>query len=211
MIDYNALAKEIHADAVAHGWWKKKRPFGEVIALIHSELSEALEEYRDGRPAEWYECGEIVERIPLACAPVESDCTYRGHEYDCPHRGKKPEGIAVELVDAVIRILDFYWDAGYQVSSEIQRDKEDCKNFSKGGFPIFIATMHSFLSLDTLEAVSKHSCFNNMVIPKYYGLNSVVICIEDYFLYMGWDYEGILRRKIDYNKTRLYRHGNKVC
>ena len=38
------LQKEVHDTAVNHGWWDDgSRNFGEVIALIHSELSEALE------------------------------------------------------------------------------------------------------------------------------------------------------------------------
>jgi len=43
-MDLNALAKEIHQNAVDHGWWDNKRSFCEIIDLCHSELSEALEE-----------------------------------------------------------------------------------------------------------------------------------------------------------------------
>lgn len=41
------VAKEIHKNARAHGFWDKPRNFGEALALIHSEVSEALEAYRD--------------------------------------------------------------------------------------------------------------------------------------------------------------------
>ena len=43
----NEFAKEVHENAVAHGWWETARSFPEVAALIHSEVSEALEEWRD--------------------------------------------------------------------------------------------------------------------------------------------------------------------
>ena len=42
------LANNIHDNAIAHGWWEEERSFGELIALIHAEASEALEADRDG-------------------------------------------------------------------------------------------------------------------------------------------------------------------
>ena len=53
----------VHQNAKDHGWWEDQRSDGELIALQHSELSEALEAMRKGNP-------ESV-KIPGHCHAVE--------------------------------------------------------------------------------------------------------------------------------------------
>lgn len=43
---------EAYENAKAHGWWETSRNDGELIALMHSELSEALEGQRHPGPSE---------------------------------------------------------------------------------------------------------------------------------------------------------------
>lgn len=71
--------REVHRTAVEHGWWDVERPVLEAIALIHAELSEAVEDYRklDGSLTKVYR-----------------------------NDSGKIEGFGVELADAIIRILD---------------------------------------------------------------------------------------------------------
>lgn len=47
---WDRMAMDIHATARDKGWWDKERNDGELIALMHSELSEALEALRHGNP-----------------------------------------------------------------------------------------------------------------------------------------------------------------
>lgn len=86
----NELAQEIHLTAKKHGWWQKEvipTPNGDIsiepnipekLALIHSEVSEALEESRIGTPL---------------------TSTFLGTD-------DKPIGFSSELADIIIRVLD---------------------------------------------------------------------------------------------------------
>lgn len=47
---FNAVQDKVHATAKEKGWWDNERNDGEMIALIHSELSEGLEGLRHGNP-----------------------------------------------------------------------------------------------------------------------------------------------------------------
>jgi NTP pyrophosphatase (non-canonical NTP hydrolase) len=43
---FSEIQKTVHENAVSKGWWEENRSDGELIALMHSELSEALEALR---------------------------------------------------------------------------------------------------------------------------------------------------------------------
>ena len=122
------LANEVHAANVAKGWWTDlktgqdlhgTRNIGELLALMHSEISEALEAH-DGRYfAMRADLAKVIQIASLAMVKesVERDRlldihsslsraleAWRKDKRDdkLPHR----PGFRVELIDAMIRILD---------------------------------------------------------------------------------------------------------
>lgn len=48
--EWNKIQKNTHEMVKSKGFWEEKRNDGELIALMHSELSEALEALRHGNP-----------------------------------------------------------------------------------------------------------------------------------------------------------------
>lgn len=113
------LVTRAHDNAVKHGFWDPAPAFGTAIALIHSELSEALEEDRAGRPETWYKC-TAGNGDGTMCNPKRwIDCDMAGKESRCPFRNAKPEGVAVELADAVIRIADLCGHLGIDLEAAI--------------------------------------------------------------------------------------------
>lgn len=101
--DLTTRAREIHQIAVDHGWYDpdedgRQRSFPEIAMLCVCELAEAVESYRKGEP-------------PVFFKPVGDDS-----------KRQKPEGYAVEMMDCVIRILDWF---GYAENKKLFSETPD--------------------------------------------------------------------------------------
>jgi NTP pyrophosphatase (non-canonical NTP hydrolase) len=86
----NTLKNQAHAMAKKKGWWENERSPLEIHMLIVSEIAEATEAARR------WDVG-----------------MYLTH-------GGKPEGEAVELVDAIIRIADYFGKRGWDLEDVLK-------------------------------------------------------------------------------------------
>ena len=194
----NAWSEIIHENAVAHGWWENERKFAEVVALFHSELSEALEEFRAKRPMMYFPCRSTGGLCVDDRKDENTTCGSR-HE-NC--RSEKPEGIAVELVDCVIRILDFLGHENVDIDDLIRNGIY--QDELKDTLPEAVAYLHFIISYSYLYGRSGRRAKRN----KY--LFTAIEYIRKWLELHGENMEEIMLIKHEYNRTRDYRHGGKA-
>lgn len=200
MINLNDFANEVHENAVAHGFWEGERSDAEIIALIHSEWSEALEEYRAGRPMV-YCCNPDCEILRDRETSVESCVSVCGFR----HGSAKPEGVAVELIDGCIRILDCLAERGHfpRAFDTIEKLTSAALNADKAPLPTLVALLHKATS-------EGYDADGEVILSEGYLAATTIGTIGSWLRARDIDPEAIVMEKHRYNKGRPYKHG-KVC
>lgn len=196
-------AKEIHENAVAHGWWEEDRTISEICALIHSELSEALEEARAARPMMY-----VMDE-------------YNGEYIQNPKYfgAKKPEGIAVELADAVIRMLDWmaYCGQEYRLDYVEEQGERLAAGYARSEtepeeLPEFVAYLHDMVSvihmrLMDINKVRWSRRKKKRQTEAMAAAGNVVFLVNGWLRMKGVQLKEVMEIKHRYNKTRPYKHG----
>ena len=213
----NEWCKAVHEVAVAHGWWETEVDPYTAAALMHSELSEALEEYRNGRPTIY--CGSDSKECETALAP--DSVIINGEIFNTPCKScksahKKPEGIAVELADCAIRIMDYlggpefeeYEDPEEYLDFDAEEAASAYAHYSRNmKFCEALCSVHRVIDgyIDALDMYDPYR-FDLMRRALYLTLGLMRSLLPP-----ETRVEDVVAMKHEYNKTRPYRHGGKVC
>jgi len=214
----NELRNQSYEIAKSKGWHDADAPratFDDRIALMISEASEALEEYRKGiGPKVIY--FPLVEQMNVSDEP-ETD-TYRSLKGKSPialaEMGFKPEGIGIEIADIVIRIgdaagaydLDLEEAAGNglrSISDMMETPTGHSPNGSASFGTWFCAVSRRLL--DAAAAWEKQSGFSAAI-----HMDEALWIVCQWCVHLGVELQSCIDIKSAFNRTRPHRHGNKV-
>lgn len=205
---------DVHQNAVAHGWWESERPEYRIRSLIVSEWAEALEEARAGRPLIWHECRDAGRPAggPTICEH-EEDCPVKVDEHPerCDVYVEKPEGIAIELLDGCIRIMDYLghlkfdenlfpetMEAAIRRGKILMRGDAEAAKFGPGEVPVDLVV--DVLTDETMKSKGGYG-------KQAYAHAFCIACA--WVSEAGMDPEKLLLIKHRYNKGRPYKHGKR--
>lgn len=197
LMKFQALMIDAHNTAVEKGFWEEERPDTDAIALMHSELSEALEYWRKGNQPDDKLTNFDGASVELADTIIRiwDTCAERGYWLVEALSGlldKNGEGV----------IVSSDWVNGFNQLADRLANSEIIGQ--QTSFATDLAFAHADLT-DTMLASLDES--DEEEIGEHYA--KVVLML----MAMGGKYklnvaEAILV-KMAYNKSRPYKHGKK--
>lgn len=179
------LCKRSYETADAKGWHKGSRSLSKAIALMHSEVSEALEVWRD--PAR-----EL------------SQIWYSKTKY-----GDKPEGFVIELADLLIRIGDMAVEMEIpvvEVLNDVLIARLGEKQEISVDIPDVLSLIHYYLS-QAFGVVFGEFCL--VASESGLAMVKVMMVVGAICRKHNLDLEQAVLLKMDYNDKRPHRHGDK--
>lgn len=121
------ITEQVREINIAKGWRDAHvgsggNTFGDYIALLHSEVSKALEAYRDHRLADATMAFCAQQECPrYGKVASASDCSQKPYRTAHKTMPGKPEGVGSELADVLIRLVDMCDVYGIDLAREYHR------------------------------------------------------------------------------------------
>lgn len=181
-LDYNSIGQRAHATAQEKGWYDDGGPdFGTRVALIHSEVSEALEAYRKDK---WSFPG-VAELYLSNPELVDWDSRIKGTVGD-------------ELADVVIRCCESL--AHFGVDANALKASAPKDNLEGKSFGFCLSRLHRGISWAGITTSDN----NAKLFIKGCAMYAELIAAK-----FNIDLPAHIEAKLRYNTTRPHKHGGK--
>ncbi len=192
------LTAGIRENNVAKGWRPAEggpgdNTWGDYVALLHSEVSEMLEAYRDHRLT------DATEDIRLCVMSGQ----HRKHLTQC---GLRPEGVGSELADCIIRLLDMADVFELKLFADHEPD------IRLGDVLPSLPWMDPTSFGDWIAELHVRTCVM-WTGPKHeatYAAESMLGLLVMFADTFELDMDREVVRKMRYNQTRPYQHGGRT-
>ena len=225
------LIEAAHVNSTAHGFWEgeENRDLLMKVNLLHSELSEMLEEYRLSDEKRGGALNEIVYEWDAG--------RYNPHDdgAGAPPPGAKPVGFLVEAVDVAIRIYDLLgwlrtsasgagadrveyatmemYESARELAAQWSEKRPEERRFAYALFKAhtLATSVGDSFAAATGSAHSPQHCIS-CYVAAHNALISLLVRVERIALLVGAGpaaFENAVAVKMAYNQSRPMRHGKR--